>query len=72
MSDGLRSAIAQQQQALSELERARAGSAAWDDDQRRGLDRDCLDPLSVEGKRLVEALRKAAHEIAAAQGMVQR
>ena len=69
---GLRDAIAVQQQALTDLSRSRASSSAWVDEQRASLDRNCLDPLATDGKRLLEALRKAAHEIAAArQSMVR-
>jgi hypothetical protein len=69
---GLRDAIALQDGALSELQQSRTGSAAWADDQRHSLDRQCLDPLQADGRRLLDALRKAGHEIAAAEGMVMR
>jgi hypothetical protein len=69
---GLRDAIALQQAGLSDLQRSRDASAAWADDQRENLDRQCLDPLAAEGKRLLEALRTAGHEIAAAEGMLSR
>ena len=69
---GLRDAIAVQQQALGDLSRCRAASAAWADEQRVSLDRNCLDPVTADGKRLLDALRKAAHEIAAAQQLMAR
>ena len=68
----LRDAIAVQQQALSDLSRCRAGSAAWADEQRMTLDRTCLDPVTADGKRLLDALRKAGHEIAAARKSLSR
>jgi hypothetical protein len=64
---GLRDAIAVQGRALAELEQTRQGSSAWSDDQRRSLDRNCLDPLTADGKALLESLRRAAREIADAQ-----
>lgn len=69
---GLRDAIVVQQQALSELARCRAGSSAWADEQRASLDRNCLDPVTADGKRLLEALHKAAREIDAAQQSLAR
>lgn len=64
---GLRDAIAAQQRAISDLRRSRDASAAWSDDQRQRLDKQCLEPLTSEGQRVLDALRKAAHEIAAAE-----
>lgn len=69
---GLRDAIAGQQRALSDLRRSREASAAWSDERRRRLDRQTLDPLTRDGERLLEALRKAAQEIAAAEGKLSR
>lgn len=69
---GLRDAITVQQRALSELQQSRDGSTAWSDERRQRLDRQCLDPLQSDGRHLLDALRKAAHEIAAAEGMLSR
>lgn len=67
---GLRDAIALQQRALSDLQQSRASSTAWADQRRQSLDRQCLDPLQSDGRHLLDALRKAAHEIVAAQAML--
>jgi hypothetical protein len=69
---GLRDAINTQAGALGELQRSRDGSVAWADEQRYGLDRQCLEPLDKDGRRLLEALRKAAHEFTTAEGMLVR
>ena len=69
---GLRDAINLQQRSLSDLERSRNASTAWSDQQRQQLDRQCLEPLTADGRRLVAALRKAGHEIAAAEAMIKR
>lgn len=69
---GLRDAIALQQRALSELQQSRSSSTAWTDEQRQSLDRQCLDRLQSEGRHLLDALRTAAHEIAAAERMLSR
>jgi len=69
---GLRDAIAVQQRALSDLKRSREASAAWSDEQRHRLDRQTLEPLTSDGQRLLEALRTAAREIAAAQSKLSR
>jgi hypothetical protein len=69
---GLRDAIALEQRALAELQQSRSGSAAWADERRHDLDRQCLDLLQADGRRLLESLRKAAHEIAAAEGALSR
>jgi hypothetical protein len=68
----MRDAIAQQQRALGDLERSRADSTAWSDDQRNSLDRNCLEPVMVDGRRLLDAFRKAGHEFAAAEGKLSR
>ena len=69
---GLRDAIAVQQRAISDLRSSREASAAWSDEQRHRLDKQCLDPLASEGQRLLEALRTAGHEITAAEGQLCR
>jgi hypothetical protein len=69
---GLRDAIAAQQRALGELKRSREASAAWSDEQRHRLDRQTLEPLAADGQRLLQALRAAAQEIAAAQSKLSR
>lgn len=69
---GLRDAIAQQQRALSDLQQSRASTSAWSDQQRQRLDQQCLDPLEEDGRRLLDALRKAGHEFAAAEGMLRQ
>jgi len=69
---GLRDAIGMQQRALGELRQSRDASSAWSDEPRRRLDRQTLDPLTADGQRLLESLRKAAHELAAAEGMRAR
>lgn len=65
----LREALAHQREALHALTQSRANAGAWMDEQRRDLDRSCLDPLVADGRRLYDALRKAADEILAAQRM---
>lgn len=69
---GLRDAINLQQRALSDLRLSRDASAAWSDEPRRRLDRQALDPLGGGGQRLLDALREAAREIAAAEAMMVR
>jgi hypothetical protein len=69
---GLRDAIASLQRALADLQQSREASAAWSDPQRQSVDRQCLEPLAADGRRLLDALRKAAHEIAAAEAMLSR
>jgi len=66
----LREALSRQREALAALRRSRADATAWVDDQRRSLDRECLDPLEHDGRRLHEAMKKASEAILAAQGMV--
>jgi hypothetical protein len=68
----LRDAIALQQRGLGDLKRSRDASAAWSDEQRDRLDRQTLEPLTSDGQRLLEALRSAAREIAAAQSKLSR
>jgi hypothetical protein len=69
---GLRDAIALQQKAASELGQCRSNTAAWSDEQRQRLDRECLDPLAQRGQQMLERLRDAAREIAEAQRMLPR
>lgn len=69
---GLRDAIALQQRALSDLQRSRDASVAWSDEQRQRLDRQTLEPLTSDGHRLLEELRKATHEVAVAAEMLSR
>jgi hypothetical protein len=66
---GLRDAIGLQQRGLSELQQSREASSAWSDEPRRRLERQTLDPLTADGQRLLESMRKAAHELAAAEAM---
>jgi hypothetical protein len=66
----LREALSRQREALAALRQSRADATAWVDDQRRSLDRGCLDPLEDDGRRLHEAMKKASEAILAAQGMV--
>jgi hypothetical protein len=66
----LSAAVAQHHQGLAELQRSRAASDGWSDEQRHRLDRQCLQPLEQDGRRLLDALRRAAAEIAAAEAML--
>jgi hypothetical protein len=66
----LREALSQQRQALQALAQSQAGAGAWVDDQRRNLDKTCLEPLTADGKRLYDAMQQASQQILAAQRMV--
>lgn len=68
----LEGAVREQQRALGELERCRAATEAWSDEQRLRLDRACLDPLAEDGRRLLEALRRAGRELSAAERELAR
>jgi hypothetical protein len=68
----MRDAIALQERALADLRGSREASAAWSDDQRQSLDRQCLEPLEKDARLLLEALRDAGREITAAEGLLTR
>ena len=63
----LEDAVQVHQLALSNLAQCRAAAGAWSDEQRLQLDRTRLDPIATDGERLLQALQKAAREIAAAR-----
>jgi hypothetical protein len=67
---GLREALGRQREAMRSLAESQANAGAWVDDQRQSLDRSCLEPLSADGRRLYDALRRASREIIAAERMV--
>jgi hypothetical protein len=66
----LRGATNAQREALHSLTESRESADAWVDDQRRRFDRECLDPLLVDGRRFQEALMGTAREIIAAERML--
>jgi hypothetical protein len=61
---GLVDAAHNQRAALADLQQARARSIAWRDGVRTGLDRQVLDPLEADGKRLLARLTDEAHALA--------
>lgn len=66
----LREALALQREALTALKSSRADATAWTDDQRVSLDKGCLDPLTTDGQRLYDAMKRISDEILSAQRMV--
>jgi hypothetical protein len=66
----LREALSRQREALLALAQSQANSGAWVDDQRRSVDKGCLDPLAADGRRLYDAMQRASQEILGAQRMV--
>lgn len=65
-------AIQIQQRALGDLRRSRESSVAWHDQQRENLNRQVLDPVEADAKRLLEALRKAGSELDGALSLLPR
>jgi hypothetical protein len=62
--------VGSQQRSLANLRLARAATGAWSDAQRDKLDRHSLDPLAADGQQLLDALRRAAYDIAAAEAQL--
>lgn len=66
----LREALGHQRLGLQALSQSQGNASAWVDDQRRSLDKGCLEPLAADGRRLYEAMKLASLEILAAQQAV--
>jgi hypothetical protein len=66
----MREALSRQREALRGLAESRSRAGAWVDDQRHRLDKECLDPLTADGRQLQEALQQASQEILAAERLV--
>jgi len=66
----MREALSRQREAMRALAESQGNAGAWVDDQRRSLDRGCLEPLTADGRRLYDALQRASQEIIAAERMV--
>jgi len=60
------------QEAQAELERARSGSEGWSDDLRQRFDAARFRPLTDAGARVVQALKKAQEQCAAAERLLPR
>jgi hypothetical protein len=60
------------QEAQAELERARSGSEGWSDDLRQRFDAARFRPLTDAGVRLMQALKKAQEQCAAAERLLLR
>jgi L-serine deaminase len=66
----MREALNLQREALRALRESESRAAAWVDDQRHRLDKECLEPLAADGRRLQDAFQRASQEILAAERMV--
>ena len=60
------------QEAQAELERARSGSEGWSDELRQRFDAARFRPLVEAGASVVQALKKAQEQCAAAERLLPR